>query len=383
MGKKIAAFYDEAERLGGLEAKIRLATLTRTTSTRALAELDSSANIARFETALATVRAELARTAAAEAERARKSSPTPTPAPALPTGEELLWGVLSSLHDAMLAVYKRDVVPQVLWEAKSIARRFGSSTPGAAGNAVAAEIAGRFATEVGLILAGGEARQLEFPFTYEGADAWLGVSLSPVYDSAGQITAVAAFIQDFTARKRSEEALAASEKRLRAHNRKLLELVADKSMMLGDVSETLRRVTEAATETLDVARASVWFYDDERTKIVCANLFERAPRTHSSGVELMAAQFPAYFEALRTERTIAAVDAHTDPRTAEFSAPYLAPLGISAMLDVPIWVGGQMVGVVCHEHVGAARTWTPDEENFAYLMANFIALSKEMARSRA
>lgn len=382
MGKRIAAFYDEAERLGGLEAKIRLATLTRTTSTRALAELDSSANIARFEAALATVRAEIARaTAVTEAER--RSKPTPTPAPALPTGEELLWGVLSSLHDAMLAVYGRDAAPQVLWEAKSIARRFGSTTPGAAGNAIARDIADRFAIEISLILNGGDGRQLEFPFTFEGADAWLGVSLSPVHDSAGRITATAAFVQDITARKRSEEALAASEKRLRAHNRKFLELVADKSTLFGDVQETLRRITEAAVEALDVARSSVWLYDDARTKIVCANLFERGPRAHSAGVELMASQFPAYFEALGSERTIAADDAHADPRTAEFSAPYLAPLGISSMLDVPIWVGGQMVGVVCNEHVGPARRWTPDEENFAYLMANFVALSKEMARHGA
>jgi PAS domain S-box-containing protein len=400
MGKRIAAFYEEAERIGGLEGKIKLAMLTRTTSTRALAEPDTPANLARFENALAAVRAELARAgarASAEPDPGRitplpasPAIPAPTPssprAPVmgLPGGEELLWGVLSSLHDAMLVVFGRDASILVLWEARSIARRFGSADPGAAGDAIARAVAATFARDVDEVLAGvRESRQAEIPFALGGVDAWLGVSIAPVHDAAGKIAAAAAFVQDITQRKRSEAALAASEQRLRAHNRKFLELVADKSMILGDVAETARRITEAAADGLEVARASVWFYDDAREKIVCADLFERATGAHSGGIALAAADFPAYFAALRTERTIAADDAHADPRTAEFSAPYLAPLGIASMLDVPIWVGGEMIGVVCHEHVGPRRSWTADEESFAYLMASFVSLSKECARFSA
>jgi GAF domain-containing protein len=81
------------------------------------------------------------------------------------------------------------------------------------------------------------------------------------------------------------------------------------------------------------------------------------------------------FHALTTERTIAAHDAQTDTRTSCFTASYLRPLGIGAMLDVPIWHGGKMVGVVCHEHLGGPRTWTADEESFAYVVANLVALS--------
>ena len=40
---------------------------------------------------------------------------------------------------------------------------------------------------------------------------------------------------------------------------------------------------------------------------------------------------------LAKERTIAADDANQDPRTKCFSASYLMPLNIGAMLDVPVW----------------------------------------------
>jgi GAF domain-containing protein len=148
---------------------------------------------------------------------------------------------------------------------------------------------------------------------------------------------------------------------LRRYLATCVELISQRALFLGDVQATVRRIDEAASEALDVARVSVWFLDEHRTKITCTELFAR--------------DFAPYFHALATERTIAAHDAQTDARTSCFTASYLRALGIGAMLDVPIWHGGKMVGVVCHEHLGGPRTWTSDEESFAYVVANLVALS--------
>jgi GAF domain-containing protein len=168
-----------------------------------------------------------------------------------------------------------------------------------------------------------------------------------------------------------------NEAALRTQLQTYLDLMTQRAVFLGDVDATIRRVNEAAASTLNCERVSVWFLEGNRSKICCKDLFERASRKHSSGVELHAKDFPAYFKALEGERTIAAHDAHTDPRTSCFSTVYLAPLGINSMLDVPIWVGQRMVGVVCHEHIGPKRSWNKDEETFSYLMAGFVALALE------
>ncbi|MFZ5895680.1 MAG: GAF domain-containing protein [Myxococcota bacterium] len=155
------------------------------------------------------------------------------------------------------------------------------------------------------------------------------------------------------------------------------DLIAQRSLFAGDLDATVRRITEAAASTLDIERVSVWFLNAERSKIVCADLFERAAAQHSSGVELMAGDFAPYFEALAGERTIAAHDANSDPRTRCFSEVYLKPLNIGALLDVPIWASGTMVGVICHEHIGPSRRWSTDEETFAYVMSSLVALTLE------
>jgi hypothetical protein len=164
---------------------------------------------------------------------------------------------------------------------------------------------------------------------------------------------------------------------LRRHLNTYLDLMALRALFIGDVQATMRQVNKAASQTLNVQRVSVWFVDTAVSKITCADLFDRSTGQHSSGTELFSKDFPPYFRALKVARTIAAHDAHEDPRTSCFSGPYLKPLGINSMLDVPIYVNKAMVGVICHEHVGPKRTWNADEETFAYLMSNFVSLALE------
>jgi diguanylate cyclase (GGDEF)-like protein/PAS domain S-box-containing protein len=144
-----------------------------------------------------------------------------------------------------------------------------------------------------------------------------------------------------------------------------------------DLTVTVQRLTEAAAESLGVERASVWRLRPDGSAIDCLDLFERTPARHQAGQALDAELAPAYFRALATERVIAAHDALEDPRTSEFRASYLQPLGITAMLDAPVFVRGKAVAVFCHEHVGPARRWQFWEELAASTFADFVAAAFE------
>ncbi len=167
---------------------------------------------------------------------------------------------------------------------------------------------------------------------------------------------------------------------LRRQLESLRDLASQRRLFLSDVRATARRVNETSAHVLDVERVSVWFLDPGRTRIDCVDLFERATGRHSEGTQLAAKDFAPYFAAMLEARTIAAGDAREDPRTSCFAASYLVPLGITSMLDVPLWVGDEMVGVLCHEHVGPKRQWSVDEESFAYLVSTYVSLALERTR---
>jgi PAS domain S-box-containing protein len=150
----------------------------------------------------------------------------------------------------------------------------------------------------------------------------------------------------------------------------------------GAFDEALRRIVAADAEALDIERVSFWRLAPEARAIHCEALLVRSTGEVLRGVELAATDYPAYFAALASGAVIAATDARRDPRTREFADGYLAPNGIGAMLDVPVFVGGELHGVLCHEHVGAAREFTVAEQQLAMAVAQAIAQALEVQSRR-
>lgn len=161
--------------------------------------------------------------------------------------------------------------------------------------------------------------------------------------------------------------------RLGTHRQLLSRLAQSEALTGRDIEAGYAQVTELMTALLRVERGSVWRFDESGAALECVDLFEWSQRRHSNGAVITSQAVPAYFRALAQNRCIAAHDAARDPATHEFTEAYLTPFGIGAMLDAPIWVGGRMVGVVCHEHVGGPRRWQFEEELIAGTMADFVA----------
>ncbi|MFB8787885.1 MAG: adenylate/guanylate cyclase domain-containing protein [Potamolinea sp.] len=166
--------------------------------------------------------------------------------------------------------------------------------------------------------------------------------------------------------------------RLRRQNQVLVALAKSKTVSHGDLNSTLRQVTEAAAQTLEISQVSVWLYSRDYSKIHCLDLFDRSTNLHTHGSELSAQDYPIYFQALEQEPILAFSDANTNSITNEFPS-YLAYK--KAILAVAICVGGQTVGVICYEHTNLTRHWTLDEQNFAGSLADLVSLCLE-ARER-
>lgn len=206
---------------------------------------------------------------------------------------------------------------------------------------------------------------------------WLLVHANPQIAPNGRVEQVLCTFSNITEQKRAEASLRRRENRLRQYSGVLAELAKSPTLNQGDLQASLEQITEAVTQALQVERASIWLYTKDRSAIRCIELYERSPEKHSAGIELTAVDYPMYFQTIEQERILAADDAQEDPTTREFTPGYLIPLGITSMLDAPIRVGGQMVGVVCLEHIGPSREWRVEEENFAASLADYVALGLE------
>ncbi|MCC6699519.1 MAG: PAS domain S-box protein [Candidatus Hydrogenedentes bacterium] len=172
----------------------------------------------------------------------------------------------------------------------------------------------------------------------------------------------------------ADDATRVTARRLRNQNNALVQLSKITITGGADAESALRDIVEVAARTLQCERVSVWKYGPRDESLRCAVLYELSEDTFKQSEDLRRAEYPHYFEALRVEHRIVAHDALSDSRTREFRDGYLVPLGITSMLDVPILEGGRNLGVLCNEHVGPARTWVSDEENFASAIANLVSI---------
>ncbi|MFH0730739.1 MAG: ATP-binding protein [Pseudomonadota bacterium] len=180
---------------------------------------------------------------------------------------------------------------------------------------------------------------------------------------------------EISERKKIETVLLASEGRLRKQNEGLLRLAGHKTLYEGDLNAALQVIMEQAAQTLGVERSSIWLLNETRSEIHLAERYELSPDRHSRGGKLNAMDYPAYFKAMETGRTIPFFDAATDPEAIEFSKPYLLEHGISSILNASVLIRGQMRGIVCCEHVGDKRQWQIDEQNFSGSIADLVSLA--------
>ena len=188
--------------------------------------------------------------------------------------------------------------------------------------------------------------------------------------------------RDLTACRRTEAALELREARSQRLNLALAALAGNEQLFRGNRASSLAVLTETAARSLGTARVGIWFYDQGRRALECADLFELPVGRHSAGLQIAAAAHPEFFAALEQREVIAAGDSAHDPATRGFAEAYLQPLGIGASLHVPVRLGGRIVGAVCHEHVGPPRTWSAAEQSFASAIGGCVSLVLEAEARR-
>lgn len=129
------------------------------------------------------------------------------------------------------------------------------------------------------------------------------------------------------------------------------------------------RIARIAARVMRVNRVGYWLRMDSGQAIRCEHLYQSYPPGAVEGAVLQRRDFPGYFHALESSRVIAIEDVESDPNAAEFREAYFQPLGITAMVDSPVYRNGEIIGIVCHEQIGPPRPWTREECDFAVSVA--------------
>jgi signal transduction histidine kinase len=146
---------------------------------------------------------------------------------------------------------------------------------------------------------------------------------------------------------------------------------------------SLGRAARICSTALAVERVGIWLLEPGGRRLGCQNLFIRSEDRCRTGETIDLDAVPAYRAALATHKVIIAGDAQGAPATRELNDSYLHPLGITSMLNAPIFHEGEVVGLVGVEHIGPPRIWSDAECTFASSLADMLGMLIEQTDRRA
>jgi PAS domain S-box-containing protein len=218
-------------------------------------------------------------------------------------------------------------------------------------------------------------------YRQDGSVIWISENARAVKNNQGDLLYYEGTVTDITRRKLAEDALRASEQKLRRQNETLIQLTKNRAVSEGRLQEALQDIAATAADLFAIDRVSVWFYAADPAQLNCVLLHDGGISTQPIELSLSQSGCSTFFKALTTEPWIAASDVAQEPRLAEIAPLYLEPNRIQSLLSVAIRVSDQLLGMLCLEHRNSYREWSFEEEGFAKSLADLIVLAVE-ARDR-
>lgn len=189
------------------------------------------------------------------------------------------------------------------------------------------------------------------------------------------------FFRNITERKRMENLLIASEKRLRSRNDRLTQLASHPALLTGNLNEAYEVISKTAVEVLKSDNASIWFFDDKGDEIQCEKLYRGATDTYEKGVVIQVRNYEDYFKEVSERRIFTVNRTINHPLVKEFyEGPSTGRAG--ALIHARIRAEGKVIGIFSIEQADF-RNWSVDDQSFVGSMADLLAISVEVARRKA
>lgn len=151
-----------------------------------------------------------------------------------------------------------------------------------------------------------------------------------------------------------------------------------------DIDNLMIEMAKRIVASLHIERLSVWLFNPEHTAIISMGEYDLRSHTFKKESTLHAKDFPVYLKALTENKILLAPNVYTSPLTKEFTEQYLKPNDIISLMDIPLRIGGELVGVMCYEQTGnVERVFTEKEQTFAFSISLIFASNLEARHRRA
>ncbi|OXA93202.1 response regulator [Flavobacterium hercynium] len=206
-----------------------------------------------------------------------------------------------------------------------------------------------------------------------GEELWISLKVIIRKNDLHQTISYAGIARDITAIKNIENEKKRRLEKIEAYNNSTKKMSTTDFRDYNNIQNVINYIIREAAIVSKTNRVSFWKYSDDT--ISCRNLFSLDDQSLNDKNILNKESYPIYFETLKNKAIINAPDVFNKLETSEFESVYFIKNKIKSMLDVPIFLNGQLVGVTCFESTEGKRDWDNEDINYAKTISDVISLA--------
>lgn len=203
----------------------------------------------------------------------------------------------------------------------------------------------------------------------DGQLFWERASISSIKNANNQIIKFIGLKEDITQEKEIEE-YENSRRRKQLEYRTLL--LNFSQTRYSSVKNGLEEMTKSIVASLNVTKASVWKFINNRKNLVCLNLYSKSSHYHGKVLEV--SLFPNYYNAIASGKIIMAENASKNKVFSELIDHDIIRDKSASVADVPLFIMGELFGILSIQLDGESRKWSAEEQNFIAGMGSIISI---------
>lgn len=151
-----------------------------------------------------------------------------------------------------------------------------------------------------------------------------------------------------------------------------------------DIDDIMHEFSKRIVCALKIERISAWLFDAEKSAMYSIGEYDHRNKSFTNNSVLPFSEYKTYIENLFCNKIILANNVLTDPRLSELKDNYSIPNGLISLMDIPMRMEGEIIGVVCFEKTGSIeREFSNEDQFFALCISNVFSSTLEARKRRA